>query len=36
VVLLYQHSGIIVPFGQTQANHQQARAWAWEVMAGEV
>jgi hypothetical protein len=36
VVLLYQHSGIIVPFGQPWANHQQARAWAREVLAGEV
>jgi len=31
-----QYPGVVVPFGQTRANHQQARAWAWEVMAGEV
>jgi hypothetical protein len=36
MVVLYQHSGIIVPFGQPWANHQQARAWAREVLAGEV
>jgi len=29
-----QHSGIVVPFGRTWANHEQARAWAREVLAG--
>jgi hypothetical protein len=31
-----RHPDIVIPFGQPQANHQQARAWGWEVMAGEV
>jgi hypothetical protein len=31
-----QYSDLVVPFGQTRANHQQARAWAREVLAGEV
>jgi hypothetical protein len=31
-----QHFGIIAPFGQPWANYQQARAWAREVLAGEV
>jgi len=29
-----QHPGIVVPFGRTWANHEQARAWAREVLAG--
>ncbi len=29
-----QHPGIVVPFGQTWANHEQARAWARDVLAG--
>jgi len=29
-----QHPGIVVPFGQTWAGHQQARAWAKEVLTG--
>lgn len=29
-----QHPGIVVPFGQTWTNHEQARAWARDVLAG--
>jgi len=29
-----QHPGIVVPFEQTWANHEQARAWARDVLAG--
>ena len=29
-----QHPGIVVPFEQDWANHEQARAWAREVLAG--
>jgi hypothetical protein len=29
-----QYPGIVVPFAQTWANHEQARAWARQVLAG--
>jgi hypothetical protein len=29
-----QHPGVVVPFAQSWANHEQARAWAQEVLAG--
>lgn len=29
-----QYTGIVVPFGQSWTNHEQARAWAREVLAG--
>ncbi len=29
-----QHPGIVVPFSQTWANHEQARAWARDVLTG--
>jgi len=29
-----QYPGMVVPFGQTWANHEQARAWARKVLAG--
>jgi len=29
-----RYPGLVVPFGQTWTNHEQARAWAMEVLAG--
>lgn len=29
-----EHRGVVVPFGQAWANHEQARAWALQVLAG--
>ncbi len=29
-----QHPDIVIPFGQTWANHEQARSWARTVLAG--
>ena len=29
-----QHPGVVVPFGHTWTNHQQARSWAKKVLSG--